>query len=231
MINVYYQEEILEYKNQLNALTEINEEIHAYKTYINLNRYIFSLVSAIDYSRANTSNTKFIDKVQSFRAKYHHTLFKDVKFYRSDITYNTSDFIELCNQYKYIFYNDLIALKNINVEAFSAYSKFLFEEIKYCEMINNVDSEYIVSRIYYVFDKNIIDNISASKYKDGYEGSVENALINSKLADRIKMVPDDFVEEQGQTQDQGVDDNLLDIEEVEENPDNINYGEDRPLTD
>jgi hypothetical protein len=205
LINLKYNDDIIDYCRLNNSIDSTNEEILSFKTCINLNRYLLSIISSLDYSRANITNIKFIEKIQKFRQIHMSEIFSlnKIKFTPVEITY-IDDINSILNFYKYVFYTDLlnISSSNLNNSMIVEYIKLLFEEINYNENINNVDSNYIDQRISFIYDKEYRDtrnekktNITLKSVKDEPEELNEFEIINpNEVDDGIKVIPDEFDE-------------------------------------
>ena len=162
-----------------------------------MNRYLLSIISATDYSRADITNIKFIEQIQKFRQTHMSNIysFNKIKFTPLNITF-IDDINSILNFYKYVFYSDLLNItsSNLNNETTNAYIKLLFDQIQFIENVNNVDSNYIDQRITFFNDK---------KYRDLKNGIInkleeeenEFEVIDPNDGDEgIKVVPDEFNE-------------------------------------
>jgi hypothetical protein len=137
--------------------------------------------------------------------------FNKIKFTPLEISY-TDDINSILNFYKYAFYTDLlnITTSNLNSTTTNEYIKLLFEQILYIEKINNVDSDYIDQRISFIYDKQYRDakseKIISSQIKEE-EDEFEVIDVNA-IDDGIKVIPDEFDENDEKQENNGYGDEL-----------------------
>ena len=197
LIGFKYNDEIIDYYRLNNTIDSINEEILSYKVCINLNRYLLSIISATDYSRANVTNIKFIEQIQKFRQIHMSNIysFNKIKFTPLDITF-LDDINSILNFYKYVFYTDLLNItsSNLNNDTTNAYIKLLFDQIKFSENTNNVDSNYIDQRITFINDKKYRDMKNGILNKIDDEVNEFDVIDPNDGDEGIKVVPDEFDE-------------------------------------